>query len=304
VGFLNFIKTNYAYITFHIHETFLFMEFLEVFLSPGAWIALVTLLFLEVVLGIDNIVFLSIVSSRLPKEQQPKARTLGLSLAMICRIGLLFGISILIGLSEPFYTFDTPFIDGGISGQSIIIFVGGLFLLYKSVSEIHHKLEGKTETEGHTSTGNKNKFFSVIAQIVALDIVFSIDSVLTAVGLVSFNEFGHNGAMAIMVLAIVLAVIVMMFFATPVSNFVNAHPTIQMLGLSFLILIGVMLIVEAAHLSHLTIMGTQVGEIPKGYIYFAIAFSLLVEFLNMKLLKKSKPVKLKDSEIIDNSEKE
>lgn len=273
------------------------MEFLDVFLHPGAWIALATLIFLEVVLGIDNIVFLSIVSSRLPKEQQPRARTIGLALAMLCRIGLLFCISLLMKLSEPFYHFHTDWLSGGISGQGIIIFVGGLFLLYKSVSEIHHKLEGDQETH---ATKGKSKLAPVIAQIVALDIVFSIDSVLTAVGLVSFNEFGYEGAMAIMIIAIVIAVLVMMFFATPVSNFVNEHPTIQMLGLSFLILIGVMLIVEAAHLSHLSILGSVVGEIPKGYIYFAIAFSLLVEFLNMKLRKKSEPVKLKDSQLIES----
>ncbi|NDW09358.1 TerC family protein [Dysgonomonas sp. 520] len=272
------------------------MEFLEVFLDPSAWVALVTLIFLEVVLGIDNIVFLSIVSSRLPQEQQPKARSIGLALAMLCRIVLLFGISLLMKLSKPFYTFDTEWIDGGISGRSIIIFVGGLFLLYKSVSEIHHKLEGEDET--HEAGKAKNKMISVVALIVALDIVFSLDSVLTAVGLVSFNEFGYGGAMAIMVTAVVVAVLVMMFFATPVSNFVNTHPTIQMLGLSFLILIGMMLIVEAAHLANLSIFGTQVGEIPKGYIYFAIAFSLSVEFLNMKLRKNSKPVKLKDSKIV------
>ncbi|MDH6355984.1 putative tellurium resistance membrane protein TerC [Dysgonomonas sp. PH5-45] len=272
------------------------MEFLEVFLMPSAWIALLTLIFLEVVLGIDNIVFLSIVSSRLPAHEQPKARKIGLILAMLCRIALLFCISLLMKLSEPIFIFDTVWIDGGISGQSIIIFVGGLFLLYKSVSEIHHKLEGESET--HTGKA-KSKMASVIVQIVALDIVFSLDSVLTAVGLVSFNEFGYAGAMAIMVTAIVVAVLVMLLFSGPVSNFVNNHPTIQMLGLSFLILIGVMLLVEAAHLSHLTILGTEVGEIPKGYIYFAIAFSLLVEFLNMKLRKKSEPVKLKDTELID-----
>lgn len=278
------------------------MEFLEVFLLPSAWIALLTLVFLEVVLGIDNIVFLSIMSSRLPEHQQPKTRTIGLALAMVCRIGLLFCISFLMKLSEPFYTFDTEWIDGGISGQSVIIFVGGLFLLYKSVTEIHHKLEGADET--HSSGKATTSMASVVLQIVALDIVFSIDSVLTAVGMVSFNEFGYAGAMAIMVTAVVIAVLVMMFFATPVSNFVNSHPTIQILGLSFLILIGVMLLAEAAHLSDLTIFGSTVGAIPKGYIYFAIAFSLLVEVLNMKLRKGSKPIQLKDSKIIEDHKTE
>lgn len=271
------------------------MEIFETFLLPSAWIALLTLSFLEIVLGIDNIVFLSIVSSKLPAKEQPKARTIGLIGAMLFRIALLFCISWLMKLTKPIISFDTNWIDGFISGQSIIIFVGGLFLLYKSVTEIHHKLEGFEEA----SKGGKSKqsFIGVIIQIIALDIVFSFDSVLTAVGLVSFNEFGYAGAMSIMVLAVVIAVLIMMLFATPVSKFVNEHPTIQMLGLSFLILIGVMLIVEAAHLSQLSLFGTVVGEIPKGYIYFAIAFSLLVEFLNMKLRKKSKPVKLRDTEI-------
>ena len=272
------------------------MEIFETFLLPSAWIALLTLSFLEIVLGIDNIVFLSIISAKLPAKDQPKARTIGLLLAMFFRIGLLFCISWLMKLTQPILSFDTSWIDGSISGQSMIILVGGLFLLYKSVSEIHHKLEGESDAiHGKSKAG----FISVIVQIVALDIVFSFDSVLTAVGLVSFNEFGYIGAMTIMVTAVVLAVMVMLLFSGPVSKFVNEHPTIQMLGLSFLILIGVMLIVEAAHLSNLSILGSVVGEIPKGYIYFAIAFSLLVEFLNMKLRKKSKPVKLKDSQLID-----
>lgn len=271
------------------------MEIIETFLLPSAWIALLTLSFLEIVLGIDNIVFLSIVSSRLPAKEQPKARAVGLLLAMFFRIALLFCISWLMKLTAPILTFDTVWIDGAVSGQGIIILVGGLFLLYKSVTEIHHKLEGESDAVHGKS---KTSFAGVIAQIVALDIVFSFDSVLTAVGLVSFNEFGYVGAMTIMVTAVVAAVIVMLLFAGPVSKFVNEHPTIQMLGLSFLILIGVMLIVEAAHLSNLSIFGTVVGEIPKGYIYFAIAFSLLVEFLNMKLRKKSTPVKLKDSELV------
>ncbi len=270
------------------------MEILETFLLPGAWIALLTLAFLEIVLGIDNIVFLSIMSSKLQPKDQPKARTIGLLLAMIFRILLLFCISWLMKLTKPIFSFDTTWFDGSISGQSIIVGVGGLFLLYKSVTEIHHKLEGESDTVKSKSSS----FVGVIVQIVALDIVFSFDSVLTAVGLVSFNEFGYAGAMAIMVTAVVIAVLVMLLFSGPVSKFVNEHPTIQMLGLSFLILIGVMLIVEAAHLSHISVFGSVVGEIPKGYIYFAIAFSLLVEFLNMKLRKRSAPVKLKDSEIV------
>lgn len=276
------------------------MEILETFLLPSAWIALLTLTFLEIVLGIDNIVFLSIVSSKLPAKQQPKARTIGLALAMLFRITLLFCISWLMKLTQPIISFDTQWFDGSLTGQSIIVLVGGLFLLYKSVTEIHHKLEGESDA----ATGKAaTSFIGVIVQIVALDIVFSFDSVLTAVGLVSFNEFGYTGAMTIMVTAVIVAVGVMMLFASPVSKFVNEHPTIQMLGLAFLILIGVMLIMEAAHLSHISVFGTIMGEIPKGYIYFAIAFSLLVEFLNMKLRKKAKPVKLIDSELAE-SEKE
>lgn len=277
------------------------MEILETFLLPGAWIALLTLAFLEIVLGIDNIVFLSIMSSKLPEKEQPRARTVGLLLAMLFRIALLFCISLLMKLTKPIISFDTGWLDGSISGQSIIILLGGLFLLYKSVTEIHHKLEGVDETA--EAKPKKSNFWGVIAQIVALDIVFSFDSVLTAVGMVSFNEFGYTGAMTIMVTAVVVAVMVMLLFSGPISKFVNEHPTIQMLALSFLILIGVMLLVEAAHLSHLSIFGTEVGEIPKGYIYFAIAFSLLVEVLNMKLRKKSKPVKLRDSEIIEKNKK-
>jgi len=272
------------------------MEILETFLLPSAWIALLTLTFLEIVLGVDNIVFLSIMSSKLPQDQQPKARSIGLICAMLFRILLLFCISWLMRLTKPIFSFDTVWLDGAVSGQSLIIFAGGLFLLYKSVTEIHHKLEGM---EDHEKQAKKTGLWSVVAQIIALDIVFSFDSVLTAVGLVSFNEFGYGGAMTIMVTAVVISVMIMLLFSGPVSKFVNEHPTIQILGLSFLILIGVMLLVEAAHLSKLSIFGSIVGEIPKGYIYFAIAFSLLVEFFNMKMRKKSKPVHLKDSEIVD-----
>ena len=249
---------------------------------------MLTLIFLEIVLGIDNIVFLSIMTSKLPPEEQPKARTTGLLLAMLFRIALLFGISILMSLTKPLFHFDLSGIEGAVSGQSIIILLGGLFLLYKSVTEIHHKLEGLEEKHAGHLSAKRSNFWGIIVQIVAIDIVFSLDSVLTAVGMVSFNEFGYIGAMTIIVLAIVTSVLVMLLFAEPVSRFVNNHPTIQMLALSFLILIGVMLLVEAAHLSHLSVFGNEVSAIPKGYIYFAIAFSLLVEFFNLKLRKKAK----------------
>jgi len=259
------------------------MEIFETFLLPSAWIALLTLAFLEVVLGIDNIVFLSIMSSKLPPHEQPKARTIGLLLAMLARIGLLFGISLLMTLTKPLFNIQTSWLYIAVTGQSIIIFLGGLFLLYKSVTEVHHKLEGAKENRVVKS--RSHSFWAIIAQIVALDIIFSFDSVLTAVGMVSFREFGYTGAMSIMIAAIVIAILLMLLFSGPISKFVNEHPTIQMLALSFLILIGVMLLVEAAHLSHLSVFGTEVNEIPKGYIYFAIAFSLLVEMLNMKLSK-------------------
>ena len=277
------------------------MEIFDTFLMPSAWMALLTLTFLEIVLGVDNIVFLSIMSSKLPKEQQPKARFIGLTCAMLFRILLLFCISWLMQLTKPIISFDTTFLDGSISGQSLIIFCGGMFLLYKSVTEIHHKLEGFEESGVQSK---KASLVSVIVQIVALDIVFSFDSVLTAVGLVSFTEFGYVGAMSIMVTAVVISVLIMLIFSGPVSRFVNEHPTIQILGLSFLILIGVMLLIEAAHLSQLSIFGSVVGEIPKGYIYFAIAFSLLVEFINMKLRKKAKPIDLRDSQIIEKEKKQ
>jgi len=261
-------------------------EILHTFLLPGAWIALLTLAFLEVVLGIDNIVFLSIMTSKLPEKEQPKGRFVGLGLAMLARIGLLFGISLLMQLTKPFFYFQTSWISGGITGQSIIILLGGLFLLYKSVTEVHHKIEGANENINVTS--KRTSFWGIMAQIVALDIIFSFDSVLTAVGMVSFRDFGYGGAMAIMITAIVVAVGMMMFFSGPISKFVNAHPTIQMLALSFLILIAVMLLVEAAHLSNLIVLGREIHEIPKGYIYFAIAFSLGVEMLNMRISKRSK----------------
>lgn len=264
------------------------MEIFDTFLHPNAWMALLTLVFLEIVLSVDNIVFLSIISSKLPLNQQGKARVTGLLLAMVFRILLLFGVSMLMQLKKTIFTFDTSYIDGAVSGQSIIIFGGGIFLLYKSVTEIHQKLEGIRE-EGKIKA-KRTSFWGVIIQIVALDIIFSFDSVLTAVGMVSFKEFGYIGAMTIMVAAIIVAVTIMLLFSGPVSKFVNEHPTIQMLGLSFLILIAVMLLAESAHLSHLNVLGSEVSEIPKGYIYFAIAFSLLVEMLNMKVSKKSKKV--------------
>ncbi len=276
---------------------------MEILTNPDAWIALLTLTFLEIILGIDNIVFLSIVSGKLEEKDQPKARRIGLLLAMAFRVVLLFGITWVMSLKKSFYDFDLGFLSGGISGQSLIIFGGGLFLLYKSVSEIHHKLEG--EEEGANGKAS-NSLGAAILQIALLNIVFSFDSILTAIGLVSAAEppvgFGTAGAIEIMIMAIIISIIIMMIFAGPVSKFVNNHPTIQILGLSFLILIGVMLLAEGSHLANFKFFGGEtVHSIPKGYLYFAIFFSLFVEFLNLKMKKKNnkKPVILYNSKIMD-----
>ncbi|WP_333599670.1 TerC family protein [Flavobacterium sp.] len=280
---------------------------MEILFTPNALMALLTLTFLEIILGIDNIVFLSIVSGKLRAEDQPKARRVGLLLAMVFRIILLFGITWVMGLKEVMLTINWGFFEAGITGQSIIIFGGGLFLLYKSVSEIHHKMEG--EEEG-TSGKASNSLSAAILQIALLNIVFSFDSILTAVGMVSNAEpaqggFGHEGALIIMILSVVISILIMMVFAGPVSKFVNEHPTIQILGLSFLILIGVMLIAEGSHLAHFRFGNdVEVGSIPKGYLYFSIFFSLFVEFLNLRMKKSKNVVKLHNSEIVDQELKD
>lgn len=205
---------------------------------------------------------------------------------MVLRVILLFGISYLIAMQAAIFSINTGFITAGFSGQSIILMLGGVFLLYKATSEIHHKLEG--EAHGTAGASNASKATStlgkVIVQITLINIVFSFDSILTAVGL--------TDSLFIMIVAVVVSMAIMMLFAGPVGRFVNEHPTIQMLGLAFLILIGFMLIAEGAHLAHLKIGDSEVGTVPKGYLYFAIAFSLLVEFLNMRLRKKRQPVQL------------
>jgi predicted tellurium resistance membrane protein TerC len=281
---------------------------MELITNPNAWIALLTLTFLEIILGIDNIVFLSIVSGKLPEKEQPKARRIGLTLAMVFRIILLFGITWVLSLQETLMSIDWGFFEAHITGQSLIIFGGGLFLLYKSVSEIHHKMEGEEEgTKGKSASG----LTGAIIQIALLNIVFSFDSILTAIGMISMKSpaeggFGPDGAIAIMILSIVISIGIMMIFAGPVSKFVNEHPTIQILGLSFLILIGVMLIAEGSHLAHFRFGNdVEVSSIPKGYLYFSIFFSLFVEFLNIKMRKNSnKPVKLKNNEIVDKKLKD
>jgi len=258
------------------------------FASSAVWMSLLTLTFLEIVLGVDNIIFISIAAAKLKREEQAKATNVGLILAMIMRILLLFGITWLIAMESPWLTIDNSFMHAGFSGQSLILIAGGLFLLYKSVSEIHHKLEGEAHDASNQGVKKIVSLSSVIVQITLINIVFSFDSILTAVGMTN----GVEGAIIIMIIAVVFSVVIMMLFAVPIGRFVNDHPTIQILGLSFLILIGFMLIVEGAHLAHLSIAGSEVGTVPKGYLYFAIAFSLLVEFLNMKLRTKRKPVQL------------
>lgn len=236
--------------------------------DPQALIALLTLTVLEIVLGIDNIIFISILAGKLPKEQQKKGRLVGLALAMVTRILLLFSISLIIKLTEPFFT-----IFGlGISGRDLILILGGLFLLAKSTIEIHSKLEGEEE---HHDVKVKASFMSVIIQILLLDVVFSLDSVITAIGMA--ND------LPVMIIAVVIAVIFMMFFSGSISDFVEKHPTIKILALSFLLLIGFTLIIEGLH-----------QHIPKGYIYFAMAFSVFVEMLNLKMRKKkAEPIKLR-----------
>ncbi|MDA8728698.1 TerC family protein [Flavicella sp.] len=253
---------------------------MEIFAQTDTLVALLTLTFLEIILGIDNIIFISIATSKLPQNQQKKASQLGLLLAMAFRIFLLMGISYLISMNAVLLHIDNSWISTDITGQSVILFGGGLFLLYKSTREIHHKVEGNEEGAAEKPKATAS-FSKIILQIVMIDIVFSFDSVLTAVGMTN----GIDGALAIMITAVIVSMIIMMVFAAPVGKFVNTHPTIQMLALSFLILIGFMLITEAAHLAHTKIFEQQIGAIPKGYLYFAIAFSLGVEALNMKIRK-------------------
>ncbi|MEN9929051.1 MAG: hypothetical protein RLZZ231_972 [Bacteroidota bacterium] len=280
---------------------------IELLSNPNAWIALLTLTFLEIILGIDNIVFLSIVSGKLEQKDQPKARRIGLALAMVFRIILLFGITWVLSLQEVILSLDWGFFEAHVTGQSLIIFGGGLFLLYKSVSEIHHKMEG--EEEGGTGK-SASSLSAAVFQIALLNIVFSFDSILTAIGMISMKApaeggFGYEGALLIMILSIIISIGIMMIFAGPVSKFVNDHPTIQILGLSFLILIGVMLLAEGSHLAHFTFGdGTEVSSIPKGYLYFSIFFSLFVEFLNIKMRKNNKPVQLHNSNIEDDKLKD
>ena len=252
---------------------------MEVFANPDAWIALLTLTFLEIILGIDNIIFISIVTGKLPQKDRKKATQIGLFLAMFMRIALLFGITVLIAMKAPWFSVDWGWFSGEFTGQAMVLFLGGLFLIYKSTKEIHEKVDHKEEEEFPIKSKVAKSFSSVIVQILLIDLIFSVDSILTAVGMTN----GVEGALYIMVTAVVISVGVMMLFAVPVGNFVNENPSIQILGLAFLILIGFMLITESMHLSNAQLVGEHVGAVPKGYLYFAIAFSLAVEFINMKI---------------------
>ncbi len=260
----------------------------DILASPDAWVALLTLTFLEIVLGIDNIVFISIAANKLPEDKQKKATNIGLLLAMVQRIILLFAVSFLIGLKNPFYYINTEWLSVGVSGQAVILFFGGLFLLYKSTSEIHEKVELPHHDEDAIRAKNLTSYSRAIFQIILIDFIFSIDSILTAVGMT--NGIGEKpmDALILMIIAVVISILIMMIFANPIRVFINKHPSMQLLALAFLILIGFMLIAEAAHLSHTKIFDQEIGAIPKGYLYFAIAFSLLVEFLNMKMRKNVK----------------
>jgi len=242
---------------------------MEWILEPQGWIAFLTLAALELVLGIDNIVFISILVGKLPPERRQKAYRIGLGLALISRVLLLLSISWVMGLTRPLFTVLTKVI----SGRDIVLIVGGLFLVAKSTHEIHDKLEG---AEGERSAKAFGSYGAVLAQIMALDVIFSLDSVITAVGMV--NRVG------LMVSAIVVSIVVMMFFANAIGDFVHRHPTVKMLALAFLLMIGVMLVADG--LGH---------HIPKGYIYFSMAFSLFVEMLNLRTRKVRDPVELRSA---------
>jgi predicted tellurium resistance membrane protein TerC len=258
---------------------------LDLFLKADTWLALLTLCFLEIVLGIDNIIFISIVSNKLPEEHRARARNVGLALAMIVRICFLLGITWIITFTEPLFTIPKNFIMThamSFSGRDLILGFGGLFLIAKSTMEINHEMEGEEEEGEKKKRGGVVTLSGTIVQIIVLDIIFSFDSILTAIGIVDPSK------VIVMIIAVVVSICVMMFFSGSISRFIQKHPSMEVLALGFLILIGFMLFLESLHY-----------VIPKGYIYFAVAFSLLIELTNIRVkrkrgdLKKSKPVKLK-----------
>jgi len=261
---------GFSYFCFQwINDIFVKKLIMDIFLHSETWIALLTLTFLEVVLGIDNIIFISIVTGKLPENRQKISRNTGLALALIFRVSLLLLITHIIGMSKPLFKIDILDIDFDVSVRDLILFAGGIFLIAKSTSEMHQKIEG---IEHHKKNRTTTNISAAIIQIALLDIIFSFDSILTAIGLTKH--------VLLMIIAVIIAMVIMMFFSGYISRFINKHPTLQVLALSFLILIGFMLIVDGLHY-----------EVPKGYIYFAVLFSLLVEMLNMRMRKKTQRIK-------------
>jgi predicted tellurium resistance membrane protein TerC len=251
---------------------------MEIFLKADTWLALLTLCFLEIVLGIDNIIFISIVSNKLPENQRKKARNTGLFLAMFVRVGLLLGITWIITFIEPLFTVPANFLmekPMAFSGKDLILLFGGLFLIAKSTMEIGHEMEGEDGGDEESKRNAVPSFSAAITQIVLLDIIFSFDSILTAVGIVPPEQ------VLIMIIAVIVSIFVMMFFSGAISTFIKKHPSMEVLALGFLILIGFTLLLEGLH-----------KEIPKGYIYFAVAFSLLIEFTNIRVKKNRKAKKV------------
>ena len=250
-------------------------------ITPDLVVAFLTLTFLEIVLGIDNIIFISILANRFPVDKQKKLIQIGLLLAMILRIAMLSGISWLIQIKTTLFNVNLDWFSSNISIEALILLAGGLFLLYKSTLEIFQKVEDIEE-----DPINKNlksiSYSRALFQIILIDIVFSFDSILTAVGMTN----GIPYALWIMIISVIVSIIIMMSFAAPVSRYINKHPSLQILGLSFLLLIGFMLIAESAYLSNTTFFGSSIGRIPKGYLYFSITFSLGIEMINMRIRKK------------------
>ena len=249
-------------------------------ITPDLIVAFLTLTFLEVVLGVDNIIFISILAGRFPVEKRKKLMQIGLLTAMGMRILLLLGVNSLTKMQATLIQFDTQYFSSNISVQTLILLAGGLFLIYKSTHEIFVKVEGNL-AENNSEKKPSFSFSKALFQIVLIDIVFSFDSILTAVGMTN----GLPYALWIMIAAVVISISIMIGFADPISRFVNKHPSLQILGLTFLLLIGFMLLTEAASLSGTMIFGSSISTIPKGYLYFAIAFSLGVEVLNMRIRK-------------------
>ncbi|MBI3234588.1 MAG: TerC family protein [Bacteroidetes bacterium] len=242
---------------------------MEIFSKPENWVSLLTLTGMEIILGVDNVIFISLVTSRLPNAEQPKARAIGLSMALIIRIGLLSFISYLASMTSTILSVASF----NFSARDLIMLGGGLFLIYKTTMEIYNKLEGENE---HHDKKPKGEFFNIVMQVILIDIVFSFDSIITAIGL--------SREVIIMICAVIISMLIMLAFSGAVSRFINRHPSMKMLALSFLLMIGLMLVGEGFK-----------QEVNKGYIYFAMAFSLAVESLNIWMRKKSKPVKLKDN---------